>query len=65
VTTTSQPVTRFDRNTQIYGLGLLFLLFGLLLQWGVAIALIVVGAILIIVSIATSFFITWLTVERK
>jgi hypothetical protein len=60
-----KPAARFDRNTQVYGLGLLLLGLGLTLQVGVAMALIVLGAILTGVGIATSFFITWLAVTVK
>lgn len=50
-----------DKNLFAYLFGLFSLFYGLILQYGWAFALIVIGSILICVSIATSFFVTWLS----
>ena len=57
--------SRFDRNAQVYVAGLLSLFAGLaqLYSWGVALT--VRGSILIGVSVASSFFVTWLSTRIK
>lgn len=62
---TMPPPSRFDRNAQVYVVGLVFLFAGLahLYSWGVAST--VIGSILIGVSVASSFFVTWLSTRIK
>lgn len=62
---TPRPQPRFSGNDQVYLAGLLLLFVGIVweVSWGMA--LLVVGAILTGVSIATSFFVTWLTVRKE
>lgn len=55
-----------DRAEITYWLGLLMLFAGLSLSVSVATALIVIGALVVLTSTASSFFITWLSaVEKK
>ena len=55
-----------DRTEITYWLGLLMLFAGLSLAVSVATALIVIGALVVLTSTASSFFITWLSaVEKK
>lgn len=60
-----KPAARFDRNTLVYLAGLVCLFAGIAQEYSWGIALIVLGALVTGVSIATSFFITWLAVTAK
>lgn len=51
---------RFDSNAGLY-LGLLVLFVGIAVKYSLADALIVIGAIVAAISVATSFFVTWLS----
>jgi len=55
---------RFSRNDLLYCIGLILLFTGLTLR-SYSLALIVIGAILTGVSIATSFFVTWLSASKE
>ena len=48
-----------------YLLGLLFLAVGIAIQFSIGTALIVVGGILTVTSIGTSFFVTWLAAPSQ
>lgn len=52
---------RFSRNDMVYLVGLLFLFAGIAHEYSWGMALIILGAVLTSVSIATSFFVTWLS----
>lgn len=54
-----------ESNEKTYWLGLGLLFAGLSLGVSVATAMIVVGAVLIITSTMSSFFLTWLSAEKK
>ena len=57
--------SRFSRN-DLFLFGSLALLFaGLALRSGLDMALIVVGAILTGINVATSFFVTWLSARKE
>jgi len=60
-----QPPSRFDRNTLVYLAGLACLFAGVAQEYSWGIALIVLGTLVTTVSIATSFFVTWLSVTAK
>lgn len=55
---------RFSRNDVFYAASLLALFVGLVLQYGLSLALVVIGAVGVSTSVATSFFVTWLS-EKK
>jgi hypothetical protein len=59
------PAPRFDRNDLVYWAGLALLFLGVGFIYGLFWAMLVLGTILTSVSIATSFFITWLAVTVK
>lgn len=59
------PAPRFDRNTLLYWAGLCLLFGGIWLRYGLSLALIMIGALLTGVSVATSFFVTWLSSKEK
>ena len=61
----ARPSPRFSGNDQVYlaGLLLLFVGIGWEISWGMA--FLVLGAILTGVSIATSFFVTYLAVRKQ
>ena len=54
-----------DKNEVSYWLGLILLFIGLRQGVSTATALVVVGSILTLVSIITSFFLTWLSARGK
>lgn len=54
-----------DRNEITYWLGLLMLFTGLAIRVSVATALIVAGATVLATSVASSFFVTWLSTTEK
>jgi hypothetical protein len=54
-----------DRNEVTYWLGLGMLFAGVALRVSTATALIVAGAIVLVTSVASSFFVTWLSAEKK
>lgn len=54
-----------DRNEVTYWFGLLLLFVGLAIRVSVATALIVSGAIVLTTSVASSFFVTWLSTTEK
>ena len=54
-----------NHNDLMYWVGLSMLFLGLSLTVSVGTALTVVGSIFIVISIVSSFFVTWLSVERK
>jgi hypothetical protein len=62
---TPASASRFDRNTLVYLTGLCMLFIGLSAVYSMGIALLVVGATLTGVSIATSFFVTWLSLKEQ
>lgn len=55
--------TRFDRNDRVYMAGLLILFAGLANLFSIGAALAVIGGIVIFVSVASSFFVTWLSTQ--
>lgn len=67
--TTPQPVKtitpRFNRNELVYVAGLLFLFSGVAVVFSLGMALLVLGAVLTGINIATSFFVTWLAVKEQ
>ncbi len=56
-------VRALDKNLLAYLFGLAILFYGLYLQYGWAVALIIIGSVLTSVSVATSFFVTWLSTK--
>ena len=60
-----KPAARFSRNDLVYWAGLALLFLGVGFIYGFFWAMLVLGAILTSVSIANSFFITWLAVTVK
>lgn len=54
-----------DRADFVYLTGLLLLFAGIALEFSFGAALMAIGAIVTIVSIATSFFVTWLSSRAK
>lgn len=60
-----QWFSSLDKNLLAYWLGLLMLFAGLSLGISIAMALSVVGGVLVFTSAASSFFLTWLSVEKK
>jgi len=56
-----QYLKSIDRNELAYWLGLSLLFAGLSLRVSVATALSVVGGVVVFTSVASSFFITWLS----
>jgi hypothetical protein len=57
--------SRFSRNDLFLFSSLALLFVGLALRDGIDMALIVVGAILTVVNVATSFFVTWLSTRKE
>ena len=56
---------RFSGNDLFFFSSLALLFVGLALRHGIDVALIVVGAILTTTSVATSFFVTWLSARKE
>ena len=56
---------RFSRNDLFLFASLALLFVGLALRSGLDMALIVVGAILTGINVATSFFVTWMSVRKE
>jgi len=59
-----QLLFRFSGNVLLYPTGLGILFTGVWLHDSFALALIVIGTIVVSVSIATSFFVTWLSAKE-
>lgn len=57
--------SRFNRNDLVYLAGLVLLFTGIALEYTLGWALLVTGVVLTGVSIATSFFMTWLSTSLK
>lgn len=55
----------YNRNDLAYLAGLLFLFSGITLEFSWGTALIVIGAIVTGIGIATSFYVTWLSSRTK
>lgn len=61
----SPNIPRFSRNDLVYLAGLLLLFAGVAATFSWGVALLVLGAVITGVNIATSFFVTWLSVRKE
>ena len=60
-----KPTARFHSNDLVYPAGLVFLFAGVAWVFSLGMAFLILGAVLTLVNIATSFFVTWLAVTVK
>ncbi len=60
-----EKTSRFRRNDVFYFASLLVLFIGLFVEFGAGVALVVMGTLGVVISVATSFFVTWLSSREK